>query len=123
MTGWEPGELDRVGTAQELRLQSERNDGTLRAPVTMWVARVGGAVYVGSVRGRDGAWFRGTQTRKQGRIEAGGVAKDVRFVDADPGVLDAVEAAYRTKYAAYPDILDSAITPQLRAAVLELVPR
>jgi hypothetical protein len=123
MTGWAPGELDRVGTAQELRLQSERADGTLRDPVTTWSARVSEKVYVGSVRGRDGAWFRCTQTRKQGRIHACWVSKDVRFTDADPGVLDAVEAAYRTKYAAYPDILANAITPRLRAAVLELVPR
>jgi hypothetical protein len=38
-------------------------------------------------------------------------------------VADAVEAAYRTKYAAYTDILDRSLTPQLRAAILELVPR
>ena len=63
------------------------------------------------------------QTRKQGRIHVGGLSKDVQFEDADPGVLDAVEAAYRTKYAAYPDILDRSITPRLLAAILELVPR
>jgi len=123
MAGWAQSELDRVGAVQELRLQSERRDGTLRDPVTMWVARVDDGIYVGSVKGRAGASFRGTQTRKQGRIHAGGVSKDVRFADADPGVLDAVEAAYRTKYAAYPDILERSITPQFRAAVLELVPR
>lgn len=123
MAGWDQGELDRVEAAQELRLQSERRDGTLREPVTLWVARVGDGVYVGSVRGREGSWFRGTQTRKQGRVHAGGVSRDVRFEDADPGVLDAVEAAYRTKYCAYPDILERSITPRLRAAVLQLVPR
>lgn len=123
MAGWAQGELDRVGAAQELRLQSERASGTLRDPVTMWVARVDDGIYVGSVNGREGAWFRGTQTRRQGRIHAGGVSRDVRFVDAGSGVLDAVEAAYRTKCAAYPDILEGAISPQLRAAVLEVVPR
>lgn len=123
MAGWDEGELDRIEAAQELRLQSERRDGSLRDPVTMWVARVGDGIYVGSVRGREGGWFRGTQTRTQGRIHAGGVSKDVRFQDADPRAIDAVEAAYRTKYAAYADILDRSLTPQLRAAVLELVPR
>jgi hypothetical protein len=39
---------------------------------------------VRSVNGRTAAWFRGTQVRHEGRIEAGGVAKDVKFVDADP---------------------------------------
>jgi hypothetical protein len=123
MAGWDEDELDRIEAAQELRLQSERRDGTLRDPVTIWVARVGDAVYVGSVRGREGAWFRGTQTRKQGRIHAGGVSKDVRFEDASPDVIDAVEAAYRAKYAAFADILDRSMTPRLRAAILQLVPR
>lgn len=123
MTGWDQSELDRFGAAQELTLQSERRDGTLRDPVTMWVARVGDGVYVASVGGREGAWFRGTQTRKQGRVHAGGVSKDVSFEDADPTLLDAIEAAYRAKYAAYPDILERSITPQLRAAILQLVPR
>jgi hypothetical protein len=121
--GWDEGELNRIEAAQELRLQSERRDGSLRDPVTVWVARVGDGAYIGSVGGREGAWFRGTQTRKQGRIRAGGVSKDVRFEDADAGVLDAVEAAYRSKYAAYPDILDRSFTPRLRAAILQLVPR
>jgi len=126
MAGWDQGELDRIGAAQELRLQSERRDGTLRDPVTMWVVRVGDGVYVASVGGREGGWFRGTQTRKQGRIHAGGLSKDVRDVrseDADPSLHDAIEAAYRAKYAAYPDILKRSITPQLRAAILQLVPR
>ena len=39
MAGWDEDELDRIEAAQELRLQSERRDGTLRDPVTMWVAR------------------------------------------------------------------------------------
>lgn len=123
MAGWDQGELDRIEAAQELRLQSERRDGTLRDPVTMWVARVGDGVYVASLGGREGGWFRGTQPRKQGRIHAGGVSKDVRFEDADPSLVDAIEAAYRAKYAAYPDILERSITPQLRAAILQLVPR
>ena len=123
MASWDQGELDRIGAAQELRLQSERRDGTLRDPVTMWVARVGDGVYVASVGGREGAWFRGTQTRKQGRVHAGGLSKDVSFEDADPSLLDVIEAAYRAKYAAYPDILERSITPQLRAAILQLVPR
>jgi hypothetical protein len=123
MAGWAEGELDHVGAAQELRLQSERRDGTLRDPVTMWVVREGDGVYVCSVRGRTGAWFRGTQTRGQGHIHAGGVSRDVRFEDADPGVLAAVEAAYRAKYAVYADIVERTLTPQARAATLKLVPR
>ena len=123
MAGWAEGELGRVGAARELRLQSGRRDGTLRDSVTMWVVRAGDSVYVCSVRGRDGAWFRGAQTRYQGRIHAGGITRDVRFEDAGPGVLAAAEAGFRAKYAAYPRMAGRALTSQARAATLKLVPR
>ncbi len=55
----------------------ERNDGTLRRPVTIWVVRVGDALYVRSVNARTGGWFRGAQARHEGRIWAGGVEKDL----------------------------------------------
>ena len=41
MPSWTPGELDTIGTAEELDLASVRRDGTLRRPVTMWVVRHG----------------------------------------------------------------------------------
>ena len=123
MAGWAKGELGRVRAAQELRRQSGRCDGTLRDPVTMWVVRAANGDYICSVRGRDGARFRGTQTRHQARIHAGGITRDVRFEDAGPGVPAAVEAGFRTKYAAYAGIARRALTSQARAATLKLVPR
>ena len=77
MTGWTPEELVRIGLADELDLASQRRDGSLRDPVTMWVVRDGDDLYVRSMHGRAGAWFRGTQTRRQGHIRSGGVDKDV----------------------------------------------
>jgi hypothetical protein len=63
MSDWTPGELARIGQADELDLASVRRDGSLRNPVTMWVVRDGDDLYVRSMHGRAGAWFRGTQTR------------------------------------------------------------
>ena len=58
----------------------------------MWVVRDGDELYVRSMYGRAGAWFRGTQTRRQGRIRSGGVEKDVSFViDTDPALNDRIE--------------------------------
>src|SRR5262245_9737260 len=59
-----------------------RPDGTLRKPVTIWVVRLGNELYVRSGYGRTSTWFRGTQDRHEGHIHAGGVDKDVRFVEA-----------------------------------------
>ena len=80
MTAWTIDELTRIGAADELELASLRRDGTLRKPVTIWVVAVADDLYVRSVNGRTSAWFRGTQERHEGHIEAGGVDKDVSFV-------------------------------------------
>ncbi|TMR93957.1 DUF2255 family protein, partial [Nonomuraea basaltis] len=85
MTAWTSDELTAIGDAEELDLASRPADGTLRRPVTMWVVRAGDALYVRCMNGRSGAWYRGTRTRHQGRISAGGIQADVAFTDADPG--------------------------------------
>jgi hypothetical protein len=97
MTTWTNDELTRIGDADELRIAGCRADGTLRKLVIIWQVRVGDELYVRSVNGPDAAWFRGTQLTGEGRIESGGVAKDVVFIRDD--TVDAeVDAAYRAKY-------------------------
>ena len=124
MTTWTSNELNRIGTAEELQIASRRRDGTLRNPVTIWVVRLGDDLYVRSVNGRTTAWFRGTQVRHEGHIQAGGVDKDVTFVDADPGINDQIDAAYRTKYRRYAaSIIRSIVSPEARSATIKLVPR
>ncbi len=125
MTTWAEDELVRIGTADELDLSSLRADDTLRSPVTMWVVSVGGELYVRSVKGRTGPWFRGTQTRQAGRIQSGGVVKDVDFVnEVDAAVNEKIDAAYRQKYSRYPkSYVDACVTEAARAATLKLVPR
>jgi hypothetical protein len=124
MTAWTSNELNKIGTAEELRIASLRADGTLRKPVIIWVVRLGGDLYVRSANGRTSAWFRGVQVRHEGRIWAGGVEKDVTFVDeSDPEVNDQVDAAYLTKYRRYPQYVKPMVTPAVRAATIKLVPR
>jgi hypothetical protein len=124
MTAWTSDELKKVGTAEELQIASLRRDGTLRSSVTIWVVRVGDDLYVRSVNGPTSAWFRGAQARHEGHIQAGGVDKDVTFVDADPGLDDQIDAAYRTKYRRYAaSIINSIVSSQARSATIQLVPR
>src|SRR5438093_9637213 len=99
---WTSDELSKIGAAEELDLASVRGDDTLREPVTIWVVRHGDDLYVRSVYGRTSGWFRGVEDRHEGHISAGGVEKDVVFVEADDDVDDAIDAAYRTKYGGYP---------------------
>jgi hypothetical protein len=124
MTTWTSGELTKVGDAEELQISSLRQDGTLRKPVTIWVVRVGDDLYVRSVYGRTSAWFRGVQTRHEGRIQAGGVEKDVDFVEMSGDINDAIDAVYRTKYHRYAaSIIDSIVSSDARAATLKLTQR
>lgn len=125
MTVWTRDELDKIGAAEELDIASLRRDGILRNSVTIWVVRVGDDVYVRAFKGRTGPWFRGTLTRHEGHIRAGGVDKDVAFVEVpDPAINDAIDAAYRTKYREYDaQYVDPMVTPEARAATLRLVPR
>ncbi|MGA9113047.1 MAG: DUF2255 family protein [Candidatus Dormiibacterota bacterium] len=124
MTAWTGDELSRIGAADELLIESFRDYGTLRKPVTIWVVRHGDDLYVRSVHGRTAAWFRGTQERHEGRIRAGGVGRNVSFADTGHEMDDALDTDYRTKYRRYArSIVDSIVSPQARAATLKLVPR
>jgi hypothetical protein len=123
MSTWTSDELERIAASEELQLAAVRRDGTQRGPVTMWVVRDGDEVYVRSVNGRESSWFRGVQARHEARIRVGGIEKDVRLVETGD-VNDAIDAAYRAKYGGrYPGIVPSMVTPEARAATLELVPR
>jgi hypothetical protein len=125
MSGWTPEELIGIGQADELDLASQRRDGSVRDPVTMWVVRDGDDLYVRSMHGRAGAWFRGTQTRRQGHIRSGSVEKDVTFViDTDSALNDRIDAAYRDKYRRYGDrIVGGVVNPASRESTIKLVPR
>jgi hypothetical protein len=124
MTDWTTAELAKIGAAEEVQIAPLARDGTPRKPVTVWLARHGDDLYVRSVKGRTGHWFRGTQERHEGRLRAGGVQQDVTFVDADHDIDDEVDAAYRSKYRRYAgSILNSVLTPQARSSTLKVVPR
>ncbi len=126
MTTWTGDELSRIGLAEELEIASRREDGTLRKSRTIWVVRVDDDLYVRSVNGRTSDWFRGTETRHEGRIEAGGVSKQVTFVevDANAPVNGLIDDAYRAKYHRYAkSIVDSTISAKARSATIKLIPR
>ncbi len=125
MTTWTSDELNKIGTAEELEIASLRSDGTLRKPVTIWVVRLGSDLYVRSVNGRTSAWFRGVLVRRQGRIQAGGVDKQVDFVEeAGVELNDQIDAAYKTKYRHYAaSIVNTTLSPEARSTTLKLQPR
>ena len=124
MIAWTNEELDKIGTEDELDLTSCRGDGTMRDPVTMWVVRIDDDLYVRAYKGRSGPWFRGVLSCHEGHFRSGGIDKDVRFAEADAGINDRIDAAYRTKYGHYErQYVDPMVTPAAREATIKLVPR
>jgi hypothetical protein len=122
MATWTSDELDQIGSADELEVITLRRDGTLRKPVLLWVVRHGDGLYIRSGYGRTASWFRGTQRRNEGRIKAGGVEKDVAFLDADHGLDDQIDAAYRDKYSHHgAQYVDLVVTPEARSTTIKLV--
>jgi hypothetical protein len=124
MTNWTSDELKKVETAQELEIAALRSDGTLRKPVTIWVVRLGDDLYVRSVNRPTSVWFRGAQVRHEGHIQAGGVDKDVSFMEeADPDLNDQIDAAYHTKYRYSPSAVSRINSPESQSTTIRLVPR
>jgi hypothetical protein len=125
MAKWTNDELRTIAAAEELELASVRPDGTLGNAVTIWVVRVGDDLYVRSWKGHSGAWFRATQARHAGHIEAGGVGKDVAFVaEADAAINEQIDAEYRTKYRRHSArYVDPMVAAPARDTTIKLVPR
>ncbi len=125
MATWKSDELNKIGQAEELQIAGRKDDDTLHKRVIIWVVRLGDDLYVRSVNGRTSGWFRGVGARHQGRIWAGGVEKDVSFVEeADSNLNDRIDAEYRNKYRRYAaSIIGSIVSLKARSATIQLVPR
>jgi hypothetical protein len=122
MAAWTSDELDKIGRADELDVITLRGDGTSRKPVTIWVVRHEDGLYVRA--GGAGAWFRAARARRQGRIQAGGVNREVAFVDAASALNDKIDDAYRKKYACYgAKWIDMVVAPLARSTTIKVVPQ
>ncbi len=97
MSIWTPAALTTIDAASELHVAAYRPDGTLRTPRIVWHVVVGGALYVRSVHGEGGAWYRAARRTGTGVIESRGQNVEVTFT-RDDGDAEAIDAAYHDKY-------------------------
>ncbi|HXF30879.1 MAG TPA: DUF2255 family protein [Solirubrobacterales bacterium] len=123
MAPWNPTQLGQIAGAREIEICSLREDGSLTKPVTIWAVQVGAELYVRSVRGTDGGWYKAAEQRHEGRIEAGDVAVDVAFEDAPHHLDEEIDAAYKTKYGYPSDPVDSVTGEAAKATTTRLLPR
>jgi hypothetical protein len=123
MTAWNPAQLSEIAGAREVEISSLREDGSLTKPVTIWAVKVGDELYVRSVRGDAGGWYRAAERRHEGRIEGGEVAVDVAFEDAAHHLDDEIDAVYKEKYGYPSGPVDSVSTDAAKATTTRVVPR
>jgi hypothetical protein len=97
MSAWPTADLAAIAADDELRVAARRADGTLQDPRIVLRVVVDDALYIRSVRGEAGAWYRGAQRSQAGVVDAGGVRAEVTFTP-DATHDDAIDRAYHDKY-------------------------
>jgi hypothetical protein len=117
---WTADDVRRLTGPQEVRLSTQRSDGTLRPPRTIWIVAVYDRAYIRSTNGRQATWFRGALSTMAGNINADGITYPVNFSETPDEDLPAVDQAYRHKYGSYRSIVDHLLEPRPRAATLEV---
>ena len=124
MSEWTPTDLNAIDAAEELRIASRRDDGSLRRFVIIWMVVVDGSLYVRSAHGTENQWFRRAVTSGAGRITAGGVEAEVTWTHAVEAPHEAIDAAYQAKYGGrHPqEYIDPVIGATAASATLRVEP-
>ncbi len=124
MAAWTSDELDRINAETYFTVGATLPDGTTPKSVDIWSVPVGERIFIRSYNGAQGKWYGPALKTGRGRISAGGVDKAVRFVPVDPAdeeTNQAVDAAYREKYADSEYSVTMSTEP-VRRNTLEVVP-
>ena len=97
MSTWTTDELAELDRVHEVRVAGRRADGSARTLTIVWHVVVEGELYVRSVKGPDGQWYRGVARHFEGFLRWNGGPREVRFT-LDSSHDAAIDAAYSVKY-------------------------
>ncbi|HEY3557968.1 MAG TPA: DUF2255 family protein [Kribbella sp.] len=97
MSTWTAEELQSLARIGEIRVAGRRQDGSLRTLTIVWHVVVDGNLYVRSVRGIEGSWYKGVLHHHEGAISWDGKTRDVTYIP-DSTADDQLDAAYFDKY-------------------------
>jgi hypothetical protein len=123
MSAWQQEELRKIATSDDLHISPFRDDGsTYGTPTWIWSVVVDGALFVRAYNGAGSSWYQAALKQKAGRITAAGITKDVSFEPDSGQVNDAIDEAYRVKYASSP-YLAHMIEKRARSATVRILPR
>lgn len=116
-----PDELQLIGDAKEVRIETRSGERTYRAVI--WVVVEDGVVFVRSVRGEAGRWYQRALADPEVVIEVDGARIPARALPAgDERSVSAATEAFRRKYRRSPS-LPSMIRPEVLGTTMRLEPR
>ncbi len=113
--------LDRLAATDEIDIETRSAPEASSHLVPIWVVVVNEEVYVRSVRGTSGRWFRNLVRNPIGAIRMAETRFAVRAeVVNDDQIIKQVSEAYLKKYAESP-YANSIVAPQTLNATLHLI--
>lgn len=124
MASWTQDELDRINAETYFTVGAMLPDGTTPKTVDIWSVPVGMRIFIRSFNGTQGKWYGPALETGRGRVSAGGVEKNVRFVPVasdDEETNQAVDASFLDKYADSPYSVTMSTEP-VRRNTLEVIP-
>ena len=116
--------LQLLGETKEAQIETRRDEAAPVHRTIIWVVTVDGEVYVRSVRGEKGRWYREVSANPDAALHVGDRRIPVRAVPAtDEPTVGAVSDAYRDKYGrTSPGSTRAMVQPEILPTTLKLEP-
>jgi hypothetical protein len=116
--------LRLLDETKEVRIETRRDGDSPEHRTIIWVVVVEGEVFVRSVRGRRGRWYREISSNPEGAVHVGDDRIPVRAASVTEGAtVDAVSAAFRSKYQqSSPASTEAMVRPETLPTTLKLSP-
>jgi hypothetical protein len=121
---FDPEILRLLDDTKEVRIETRRDGDSPEHRTIIWVVVVEGEVFVRSVRGPKGRWYREISSNPEGALHVDDARIPVRAAPATEGAtVDAVSAAFRSKYQqSSPASTEAMVRPETLPTTLKLAP-
>jgi len=116
--------LKTLDQTDEIEIETSRGDGAPVHRTTIWIMVDGDAVFLRSVRGPAGRWYREISATRQGAVHAAGTTVPVVASPAtDPDSIARVNRALERKYRGrWSGPTDAMLRPETLPTTLKLDP-
>jgi hypothetical protein len=116
--------LRLLDETKEVRIETRRDGDSPEHRTIIWVVVVEGEVFVRSVRGQRGRWYRELSSNPEGALHVEDDRIPVRAASAtEEATVDAVSAAFRSKYQqSSPASTEAMVRPETLPTTLKLSP-